>query len=82
MAKYSPELKDTAKTLYIKGWTVQEIAKELGVTERTVYNWRDAGAWELFSPPDTVEQGISRRINVLAERENKTPAEVLSLIHI
>lgn len=79
MAKYSPELKDTAKTLYIKGWTVQEIAKELGVTERTVYNWRDAGAWELFSPPDTVEQGISRRINVLAERENKTPAEVSEL---
>lgn len=79
MAKYSPELKDTAKTLYIKGWTVQEIAKELGVTERTVYNWRDAGAWELFSPPDTVEQGISRRINVLAERENKTPAEVTEL---
>lgn len=76
MAKHSPELKNTAKQLFIKGWTVQEISKELGVIERTLYNWRDADAWALFSPPDTVEQAIARRVNILAERENKTPAEV------
>lgn len=82
MARHSPELKNTAKTLFIKGWTLQEIAKELGVIERTLYNWRDAGGWVLFSPPDTVEQGIARRINILAERENKTPAEVQELVQL
>jgi len=82
MARHSPELKNTAKTLFIKGWTLQEIAKELGVIERTLYNWRDAGGWVLFSPPDTVEQGIARRINILAERENKTPAEVEELVRL
>lgn len=76
MAKHSIELKNTAKQLFIKGWTVQEIAKELGVIERTLYNWRDAGSWVLFSPPDTVEQAMARRINVLVEIDNKSPAQL------
>lgn len=76
MAKYSAELRNTAKNLYIKGWSIPEIRKETGITERTLYNWRESENWEMFAAPDTVEQAIARRINVLAERENKNPGEL------
>ncbi|MCX4187179.1 terminase large subunit domain-containing protein [Methylophaga sp. OBS4] len=79
MAKYTAEIKETAKKLFIKGWTIPEIGKETGVTERTLYNWRDAEQWEAFAAPDTVEQGISRRFNALIEKENKTDAELKEL---
>lgn len=77
MAKtYSPEVKEAAKQLYIKGWAIQEISRDTGVETRTLYNWRDAGTWDLFAPPDTVEQALARRINLLVEKDNKTPAEI------
>jgi uncharacterized protein YjcR len=73
---YSPEVKEAAKQLYIKGWAIQEISNDTGVEVRTLYNWKDAGTWDLFAPPDTVEQAISRRVNLLAEKDDKTPAEI------
>lgn len=76
MAKYSPELKETAKKLFIKKWSIPEISQETGVNERTLYNWRDAEAWEMFAAPDTVEQAIARRITALAEMAEKTPAQL------
>lgn len=79
MAKYTAEIKETAKKLFIKGWTIQEISKETGVTERTLYNWRDSEQWESFAAPDTVEHGISRRFNALIDKENKTDAELKEL---
>jgi len=80
--RYSKEIRETCKRLYIKGWTVPEIHKDTSVNERTLYNWINDDQWDLFSPPDTVEQGIARRINILAERENKTPAEVEELARL
>lgn len=80
MAKgYSAEVKEAAKRLYIKGWTILEISKDTGVESRTLYNWRDAGEWDQFAPPDTVEQAMARRINILIEKEDKTPAELTEL---
>lgn len=79
MARHSPELRNTAKQLYIKGWTVPEISKETGVIERTLYNWRDAEDWVQFSAPDTVEQAYARRINALIEIDNKSPAQLEEL---
>lgn len=75
-AHYSKELKNTCKQLFIKGWQVAEISNDTSVNERTLYNWIKKDQWELFSPPDTIEQAISRRINLLSERENKTATEV------
>lgn len=77
MARYSAELKTTCKNLFIKGWTIPEIHKETGVHERTLYNWRESESWELFAAPDTIEQAIARRINVLSERESKTQLELV-----
>lgn len=76
MPRYSPELKTLAKARYIKGYTVGEISKELKITERTLYNWRDADEWQQFAAPDTVEQAIARRVNALIEKENKTAGEL------
>lgn len=75
MAKYSAEIKETAKKLFIKGWSITEISAQTGVNERTLYNWRDADEWEAFAAPDTVEQAITRRINALIEIDNKTESQ-------
>ena len=75
MAKYSAEIKETAKKLFIKGWSITEISAQTGVNERTLYNWRDADEWEAYAAPDTVEQAITRRINALIEIDNKTESQ-------
>lgn len=74
--RYSPEMQDTAKQLYVRGYTMNEIQRETGVNARTLYNWRDDNAWDTFCPPDTIEIAIARRINILAEREQKTDSEL------
>ncbi len=82
MAHYSTEIKQTAKNLFIKGWTITEISKQLNITERSLYNWRDKEEWEQFAQPDTVEQSIARRINALAEKDNKTASEIDELVKL
>lgn len=79
MAKYTAEIKETAKKLFIKGWTIAEIAAQTGVNERTLYNWRDSEGWEAFAAPDTVEQSMARRINALIELPEKTEAQLQEL---
>ena len=79
MAKYSPELKESCKKLFIKGWAIREIAKETGVNERSLYNWKESEGWDMFAAPDTVEQAVARRINALSEREGKTELELAEL---
>ncbi|QSB01983.1 terminase family protein [Methylomonas sp. EFPC1] len=74
--RYSPEMQQTAKQLYVRGYTILEIERETGVNARTLYNWRDDNAWDTFCPPDTIETAIARRINILAEREQKTAEEL------
>lgn len=74
--RYSPEMQETAKRLYVRGYTMAEIQRETGVNARTLYHWRDDNAWDTFCPPDTVEIALARRLNILAERENKTDADL------
>jgi uncharacterized protein YjcR len=80
--RYSEELKQTAKQLYVRGYTVAEIERETGVNQRTLYNWRDDEHWDSFCPPDTIEIALARRLNILAERENKTEAELNEFIRL
>lgn len=84
MARYTPEQQQIAKHLYTKGATVQDIVARIGVPERTLYNWRDAGRWDDYCPPDTVEVALARRINTLADLD-KTPeqlTEFLGLVEV
>jgi hypothetical protein len=76
-----PEQKQLAKQMYIKGASIQDIAKRLGMTTRSLYNWRDAEAWDNFCPPDTIEIALARRINFLADLD-KTPAQLDEFIKL
>lgn len=73
---YSPEIKEAAKRLYIRGCTITDIERETGVPNRTLHNWCKKEDWDNFCPPDTVEIALARRINLLSEKELKTPDEL------
>jgi uncharacterized protein YjcR len=76
---HPPEKKQLARTLFLKGWTIAEIANEINIKARTIYQWRDGDSWDEFIPPDSAEIALARRINILAERENKTKLEIEEL---
>lgn len=78
-SKYSKPCQENCMRLYLRGFTVPEISAETKVPTKTIYNWRDNGDWDNYNPPDTIEIAISRRINLLAERENKTDDELKEL---
>lgn len=73
---YSQAIKSDARRLYLAQWTVTEIAQKLKVSEQTVYNWAEANHWDDLCPPDTAEIIVARRLNLLANRENKTDTEI------
>ncbi|EBM2071815.1 hypothetical protein GXR20_004579, partial [Salmonella enterica] len=79
MAKYSDELKEAARTLYIKSWTPKDIAQELNIPPRTIYHWADVGKWASLLPVESVENVIARRIDQLSRREKKTALELEEL---
>lgn len=79
MAKYSDEVKDAARSLYIKQWTPKDIAQELNLPVRTIYHWADVGQWASLLPVESVEAAIGRRIGQLSTREKKTALELEEL---
>jgi uncharacterized protein YjcR len=80
--RYAPELKQFCKELYVKGLTIADITKQTVVPERTLYQWRDAGDWDNFCPPDSVEVALARRICRLSEKETKTKLELDELARL
>lgn len=81
MARYTPEQQQFAKMMYVKGASIADIASRIGVPDRTLMNWRTAGRWDDYCPPDTVEVALARRINHLADLE-KTPAQLDEFIKL
>ncbi|UOA08597.1 terminase large subunit domain-containing protein [Methylobacter sp. S3L5C] len=75
--RYPAEVVNLCKQFFVKGWTIKEISAEMHVDERTLYNWQNKDGWKEHLPSDSVEIVIARRINVLAEREHKTPNEII-----
>jgi len=73
---YSEQTKALAGQFYVKGWTVEEIASEMTIDARTLYNWKKAYGWDEKKAESSAEQVIAQRICVLANRENKTPGEI------
>lgn len=76
---YSAQTKALAGQFYVKGWTVDEIAAEMSISTRTLYNWQKADSWDEKKAESSAELVIAQRINVLANRENKTPNEIAEL---
>lgn len=79
MAKYSDEIKDAARALYIKRWTPKDIAQELNLPPRTIYHWAESGQWASLLPAESIEEAISHRFNQLSNKEKKTALELEEL---
>jgi len=73
--RHAPEMKEMAKRLFLRGWTMPEIEKETGVNINTLYAWRNDLKWDEEHFPNTVEQSLAQRLILLNERDNKTAEE-------
>lgn len=76
---YSDEIKEQAKTLFLRAYKPDEISQRLLIPERTIYNWIDSNGWRDLLAYETAEQAIARRICELSTRENKNKEETLEL---
>jgi uncharacterized protein YjcR len=75
---YATALKITAKTLFLQGYSIPEIAAKLTIGTRSLYAWKKEENWvaELPCNVDPVELKLAKRLNALADRENKSKAEL------
>lgn len=61
--KYSEEIRDVARALYLKRWTPQEIKEELRLPSvRIIYYWAEKFSWRDLLSEEGVEAALSRRI--------------------
>lgn len=74
--RYTEETKIAARSLYIRRFTIPEIADELNVPRRTLYYWQGEYDWEAFLRHESVEDAIQRRLTILVEKENKTDRDL------
>lgn len=75
MAKYTDEIKFAARSLYLRRMTPKEIASELQIPPRTIYNWAEKHQWAALISHESIEEAIARRVSVLSDRDNKTSLE-------
>ncbi|CDT98612.1 putative terminase, ATPase subunit [Vibrio coralliirubri] len=74
---YSPETRHAARALYLKAWTPNEIASELGLNStRIIYHWADKFGWRDMLREQTIDESIARRIETLLELENPTKGQL------
>ncbi len=74
--RYPEEVKNAARSLFLRHWKVAEVAETLGVPERTIYDWSVKGAWLDLLSHEGPDEAINRRLEVLVGRDNKTQAEL------
>lgn len=73
---YPEEIKQAARGLYWRRYTVAEISETLNVPRRTVYYWASEDDWDALLTHETAEEAINRRLALLAERDPKKPGEL------
>lgn len=76
---YPEEIKQAARGLYWRRYTVAEISETLNVPRRTIYHWATVGDWDALLTHETAEEAVQRRLALLAERDPKTPGELKEL---
>ncbi|GFM34217.1 terminase large subunit domain-containing protein [Desulfovibrio subterraneus] len=76
MAYYPAEVKEAARGLYCKRYSIREISRTLGIPRRTVYHWVDAEAWGDMLSHEGVEDAAQRRLVLLITRDDKTKADL------
>lgn len=77
---YSKEIRDAAKSLYMRTWTPSEIAAELNLnSDRIIYYWADKFGWRDSLRENSVEESITRRVETLLELPEKTDQQLKEL---
>lgn len=76
MKMHHEEIRQAARSLYLKRYTPKEIAETLNVPLRTVYHWCATGDWDALLTHEGAEEAVARRLTLLAERDPKTPGEM------
>ena len=77
MAKYTDELKDVARALYLRRATPKEIAHDLNLPNaRIIYYWAEKGNWADLLSHESTEEAIERRYQLLVGRDKKTELEL------
>ncbi|WP_151173461.1 terminase large subunit domain-containing protein [Pseudoalteromonas ruthenica] len=79
--KYSTEVIAKARNLYvIEGFTFDEIADVEGMpSARTIRRWSENENWVDMCPSFTAEMAFAKRINVLAEKDDKSDSDYKEL---
>lgn len=73
---YPDAIKQAARGMYLRRYAVAKIGEALGVPRRTVYFWISQGQWDALLAHEGPEEAAQRRLTILLERDNKTPAEL------
>lgn len=74
-SRYPFELRDKAKKLFMIGYTMFDLNRELGVPLPALKKWATEGKWRENGVVDSVEMALSKRINALSEQEDKSPEQ-------
>lgn len=66
------EARRRARSLYWRGWSVGQIAEELGLKLPTVASWKRRGQWDKAPSAVKIEDGLEERYLTLVAKEKKS----------
>lgn len=61
-----------ARSLYWRGWTIQQVHEEMGLPYATIYSWKVRHKWDDAPAIQRAEEGTLERYLTLMAKENKT----------
>ncbi|WP_398501335.1 terminase large subunit domain-containing protein, partial [Variovorax sp.] len=61
-----------ARSLFWRGWTIQQVSEEIGVPYHTVYSWKVRHKWDDAPAIQRAEEGTLERYLTLMAKEKKT----------
>ena len=66
------EAKREARSLYWRGWSVKQIAEELGLNPNTVASWKNRHKWDDAPSHAKMGDSLEARWNTLIAKEDKS----------
>jgi uncharacterized protein YjcR len=66
------EAKRAARSLYWRGWAIQQIAEELGLAYTTVSSWKSRHKWDDATTAEKGSDAVLARYNTLIAKEDKS----------
>lgn len=69
------EAKRAARSLYWRGWSIQQIAEELGLKYSTVSSWKNRAKWDEAPSHAKIGDALEARLATLIAKESKTGSD-------